>query len=258
LGYDLDGALEAEALARSDVQFVGNRIQLLLAVFRQIRPLGQVLPDQSVDVLVATTLPGTVRVAEVDRHAGLLGDLRMACHLPSLVVGHALARRQRHAIQRRAEPLHSRGRRRIAHLYQHQVAAGALHQGAYRRGVGLTLDQIAFPMAGHHAILDLRWAHVDADHVGDLTTSIYPARARTAGGFALPQADDQLLAQLADRQGVDRVVDRFAADVGVFEVWKFHGAELAGNLLGRKAFSQQMDDQLEQLVAGNQLLPGPA
>ncbi|CAD5379540.1 HCBP_related domain-containing protein [Pseudomonas sp. OF001] len=27
----------------------------------------------------------------------------MACHLPSLVVGHALARRQRHAIQRRAE-----------------------------------------------------------------------------------------------------------------------------------------------------------
>ncbi len=97
---------------------------------------------------------------------------------------------------------------------------------------------------------------MDADHVRDLATAIYAARARTAGGFALPQADDQLLAQLADRQGIDRVVDRLAADVGVFEAWGFHGSQLAGNLLGRKALSQQVGDQLEHFVAGHQPFAG--
>ena len=98
LGHDLDGALEAEALTRPNVQFVGNSIQLLLAVYRQIRAFGKVLADQSVDVLVAAALPGAVRVTELDRYAGLLGDLRMARHLSSLVVGHALAGRQRHPV----------------------------------------------------------------------------------------------------------------------------------------------------------------
>ncbi len=51
LGHDLDGTLEAEALAQPDIQFVGHRIELLLAVHRQVRALGQVLADQAVDVL---------------------------------------------------------------------------------------------------------------------------------------------------------------------------------------------------------------
>lgn len=70
----------------------------------------------------------------------------------------------------------------------------------------------------------------------------------------MPQADDQFL----DRLSIDRVIDRLAANVGVFEVREFHGAELAGNLLGRKAFSRQVDDQLEQVVARDQLLSRPA
>lgn len=252
LCHDLNRAFPIEALARSDIQFVGNGIQLLLAVHRQVRALGQVLADQAVDVLVAAALPGAVWVAEVDRHTGLLGDFRVPRHLSPLVVGHALAYSQRHAVQRRAEALHRRGRRRIVHLRQDQVAAGTLDQGGYRRGVGLALDQIALPVTGHQAVFDLRWAYVDADHVGDLATSIHPAGARPAGSLALPQTDDQLLAQLADRQGIDRVVDCLAADVGVFEAWGFHGSQLAGNLLGRKALSQQVGDQLEQLVAGHQ------
>ena len=81
LGHDLDGALETEALTRSDVQLVGNRIQLLLAAHRQIRALGQVLADQSVDVLIAAALPGAVRVAEVNCHPGLLGDFLSLIHI---------------------------------------------------------------------------------------------------------------------------------------------------------------------------------
>ena len=79
--HDLNRAFPIEALARSDVQFVGNGIQLLLAVHRQVRALGRVLADQAVDVLVAAALPGAVWVAEVDRHTGLLGDFRVPRHL---------------------------------------------------------------------------------------------------------------------------------------------------------------------------------
>lgn len=174
--------------------------------------------DQAIDVLVAAALPRTVRVAEVDRHTGLLRDFCMPCHLPSLVVSHAPAYRQRHAIQRCAEPLHRRGRCRVIHLHQHQIAAGTLDQGAHRRGVGLTLDQIALPVTGHQPIFDLWRMHMDADHVGDLATPIHSARAWLAGCLALLRADDQLLAQFADWQGVDRVVDRLATDVGIFEL----------------------------------------
>lgn len=99
---------------------------------------------------------------------------------------------------------------------------------------------------------------MNADHVRDLATAIYAARARTAGGCPLPQADDQFLEQFANRQGIDRVVDCLAADVVVFEAWGFHGSQLVGNLLGRKAPAQQVGDQFEQFVAGHQLLLGPA
>ena len=50
LAHDFDRALEIEAFAGAHVQLQGNGIQLLLAVYRQIRALGQVLADQSVDV----------------------------------------------------------------------------------------------------------------------------------------------------------------------------------------------------------------
>ena len=102
--------------------------------------------NRAVGVFVGAALPGAVRVAEVDRHPGPLGDLGVPRHLPALVVSHALAHLQRHAIERGAEAFQRRSRRRVVHLHQHQVATGSLHQRAYTRGVGFALDQVAFPM----------------------------------------------------------------------------------------------------------------
>ncbi len=179
LAHHLDRALEVESLTWTHIQLQCHGIQFLLAVSRQVRALGQILADQAIDILIAAALPGAVRVAEVDRHAGLLGDFSMPRHLPPLFVGHALAHSQRHAIERRAEALHRRGRRRVVHLDQHQVAAGALHQGADRRGVGLALNQVTFPMPRRQPVFDLRRAYVDADHLGNLTA---PIRQSAAGG----------------------------------------------------------------------------
>ncbi len=56
----------------------------------------------------------------------------------------------------------------------------------------------------------------------------------------LAQTDDQLLAQLTDRQGINRVIDRLAADVSISEVGYVHAAQLAGNLPGRQTLTQHM------------------
>ena len=47
-----------------------HRIELSLSITRHILALGEVLTQQSVGILVAAPLPGTVRIAEVDIHIG--------------------------------------------------------------------------------------------------------------------------------------------------------------------------------------------
>ena len=71
--HHLDRAFEVEAFARSHIQLQSDGVQGFLTMHRQVRALGQVLADQSIDVLIAAALPGAVRVAEVDRHPGPLG-----------------------------------------------------------------------------------------------------------------------------------------------------------------------------------------
>lgn len=63
---------------------------------------------------------------------------------------------------------------------------------------------------------------------------IHAARARSARRLALAKVDDQPLTQLADRQGMDRVIDRLATGVGVSEAGNIHAAQFAGILLGDK------------------------
>ena len=108
-------------------------------------------------------------------------------------------------------------------------------------------------MARHQTVFNLRRAYVNTDHLRDLSTSIHTARARPARRLALAQADDQLLAQLADRQGIDRVVDRLSTDVGISEAGNVHAAQLAGNLFRRQTLTQHMGHQLEALTARQKL-----
>src|SRR5690554_3273798 len=77
---DGDRRVEAVDGARAVVEPVGDRIELFLAVDRQVRALGQVLAQQTVDVLATAPLPRTARVAEVDPDAGGLSQLRVARH----------------------------------------------------------------------------------------------------------------------------------------------------------------------------------
>src|ERR1700735_536193 len=62
----LSRGLPAQGLARPGVQLISDRGQVLRAVHRQVRALGEVLAQQPVGVLVRAALPGRMRVAEVD------------------------------------------------------------------------------------------------------------------------------------------------------------------------------------------------
>jgi hypothetical protein len=53
-----------QVLARAIVDFVGNGIELLLAVDRQVCTLWQVLAHQPVHVFIGATVPGAVRFAK--------------------------------------------------------------------------------------------------------------------------------------------------------------------------------------------------
>jgi hypothetical protein len=219
LRHHFDWALVIKTLARPNIEFVCDCVQLLLGLARQIRTLGQILADQAIDVFVAAALPGAVRVAEVNSHAGALSDFGMACHLAALVIRQRLARSQRHAIQRRAEAFHGRRGSGAMHPHQHQVTRTALNKRADCGCIiALAFDKVALPMTGRQTIFRPRRADMDTDEVRDLATTIYSNRAGAAAGSALAQADDQLLAKLAHRPCVDGVVDGLAADINVFKL----------------------------------------
>lgn len=76
------------------VQAIDNRIEFFLAVDGQVRSFWQVLTQQAVNIFAGAPLSGTMRVAEVDPHAGIGSQVGMACHFLALAIGQALAQRR--------------------------------------------------------------------------------------------------------------------------------------------------------------------
>lgn len=90
LSINRQGRSYSQPLTRSIVDLVRNRVQLFLAVARQVCALGQVLANQAIHVFIAAPLPRAVRVTKVHRHAGVLCQLLVQRHLSALVVGERL------------------------------------------------------------------------------------------------------------------------------------------------------------------------
>src|SRR5262249_20744478 len=76
-----------KCLPRSAVEGGCNSRQIVHAVRAQVRPLGEVLAEQTVGVFIRAALPGTVRVTEEDLQARVDAQLRMLSHLSTLVPG---------------------------------------------------------------------------------------------------------------------------------------------------------------------------
>src|SRR5258708_18882298 len=112
---------------RSAVEAVGDGIEFVLAVNREVSALWQVLPQQPVGVLAGTALPRTVWIAEVHAHAGGGAELLMAGHFLTLVVGEALAQWGGDRIQFGNEARQRPSRGGLFHPPQQHPRTGALH-----------------------------------------------------------------------------------------------------------------------------------
>jgi hypothetical protein len=89
-------------------ELIGNRFELRLVLNQQIVALGQVLPDQSIEVLATAPLSRAVRVIEGYLDAPVGAQLCMPSHLLALVVRQRLAHRFGNAAQLGGEALQGR------------------------------------------------------------------------------------------------------------------------------------------------------
>ena len=59
-----------QRLSRALIEFAGHRVELCLAVHREVRAFRQTVSQQPVGFLVRAALPGSVGIAEVDIDLG--------------------------------------------------------------------------------------------------------------------------------------------------------------------------------------------
>ena len=173
----------------------------------------------------------------------------MACHFPALVVGERL--RGASGIRLSAALKPSTAEVAVASCIFTNIKSPVLRSTSVPTADALPLPLMRSPS---------QWPGVKRSSASSgrtwmLTRSeIWPWRStppERGRRLVLPcrRQDDQLLARLAHRQRVDGAVDRFATDVHVFKLWESYTSEFAGNLLRRKALSQQVDYKVEQVRA---------
>ena len=104
------------------------------------------------------------------------------------------------------------------------------NEHAHRGWVASALDEVALPVAGHHPVIRLGRAYMDADHVRDLPGPVLAACAWHSGAAAMAQAGHQLFAQLSARLGIDGRVDRLVGHVA-FRFVGERALEGSGHLL---------------------------
>ena len=250
-GKQLSGTPEAQRLACSGIQFPGDRIEDCLGELAQITALGQVLPQQTVGILVDAALPGAVLIGEVDLHTGGFRQPLVSRHLSALIICHRQARLRLDTIEHMAEAAQRRCGAGVVHLRQHRKEGGALHQGADCRAVMRSLDEIPLPMPGDQPLFNLWRTVMDADHVRDASAPVFTARTGATLGMAKAQPANHFRAQRATRHGVDRSVDGFVRNPQRRRVG-MHKCQCASNLLRRVARFEVPQDRVPQGGSGSQ------
>ena len=83
----LGGALPVETFSWSVVEFRGDQCESLGAVGAQVAVFPEVLPEQTIYVLVGSSLPWFPRVSEEHSLVEKGRDLVVACHFGTLIPG---------------------------------------------------------------------------------------------------------------------------------------------------------------------------
>ena len=151
LRIDLQGRGKVETRSRSRVQPMGDGIQRTRGVARQVRPLGQVLAQQTLRMLVGAALPGAVRISKENLDRKPLRQRLVFGPLFPSIIRQGFPQQGGHVPECLHEALTGTPGIRPVHPGQNDQAGGPLHQGADGRPIASAFDASAFPVARHGA-----------------------------------------------------------------------------------------------------------
>ena len=242
---DFQGRGEVQTLSRARVQAMRDGVQFALRVARQVRPLGQVLAQQPIRILVGATLPGAIRIGKEDPDRQSLSQAFVLGPLVPSIVRQGFPQQGGHMPEFLCKAL--AGTRGICpvHPGQDDQACGPLHQGPDGRPIAGSLDEIAFPVVRHRAGNHLSGALGNRRHMGDLAPSIRSPRPRPPRVACLTPRRQQCAPQDAAGQHLQARIDGLGRQLFAHVV-RIRALEPSGNLLGRAALGQMRPHVLPQ------------
>ena len=207
---------EPEGFAWPVVEFLGDRVEVVLRVDGWVGAFGEVPAQEPVGVLVGAALPRGVRVAEVDGHVQRGADPFVQGEFRSLVPGQRIAQEFGQVLHLVDDGLPDVfGVVPVGQVQQDREPGGALDERADGAFVAAAGDEIALPVARDRPVPDLRGSLRDHDHGFAETGFAALAGLGSAGGSPLPHGAFDLLPEFAPGLQVDGLVDRLDARVHI-------------------------------------------
>ena len=207
---------EPEGFAWPVVEFLGDRVEVVLRVDGWVGAFGEVPAQEPVGALVGAALPRGVRVAEVDGHVRRGADPFVQGEFRSLVPGQAVAQEFGQVLHLVDDGLPGVfGVVPVGQVQQDREPGGALDERADGAFVAAAGDEIALPVARDRPVLDLRGSLRDHDHGFAETGFAALAGLGSAGGSPLPHGAFRLLLEFAPGLQVDGLADRLDARVRI-------------------------------------------
>lgn len=188
-------------------------------------------------------------MGEVDVDASVFRQGFVMSHLRTLIEGHGTAQLAVEAVEDPGEGLGGDLGLAAVQLDQGNEQGGAFNQCANLREVALADNQIALPVAGDQADLDLDGSLIDEHHVRDgWLAAPFFALLRSSGVMPAAHEAEQAGAQMPPRHGVERSVDGLVREphgIG-------HTSQCARNLGWTQAPAKMTDHGDPERVARDQ------
>src|SRR5260221_6162634 len=180
---------ESEYSTGPVIYLVGHGLQVA-NVPGDIGAFREVLPDNSVGILIRSPLPRRVRVGGIHRDIGCDGEGGVLGHLGALVPGDRSAQVRGHVPDGLDDALADRfGVAAVRQRNRDKVPALALHQGSHRGFPRLADHEVTFPVARYFTALGLLRALRYRDHPDDPGTLGAGPAPRLAARPAAAQRD---------------------------------------------------------------------
>ena len=255
LQEDLSGGLEVEAFSGCVVVLAGEITDLVLGEGSEVCFSGQGSAQASDGVLDAAFLPGGMGLAEERLDAEGLGEVGVLSELGSVVEGDGLAK---FAWQGSKQGLDGGGDGcgMFAGLAADgEDSGGSLVQGEDGLAVGSEEHEVGFPMSWVGAVGGLIGPQGNGNAAFDVQGwAAAFAAAPAPPGLGSGQVEAPGVVLGSGDLGGDEAVDGFMAD----EASAVFAFEAAGDLLGRPAFFQAVEDQGLEVGIAQELGASPA